>query len=86
MKFKFYRDLLHLLYKSLWYTCLGDFVVVRSISLKQISLHRCLAQGLLIVSLDFPFIMVVVRCGNVKLKCRYGYCIQGRLLCQELYH
>ena len=34
---------------------------------------------------DFPFILVVVRCGNVKRKCRYGYCKQGRLTCQELY-
>ena len=85
MKFKVYIGLLHLLYESLWYTCQGDFVVVNSISLKQISLHRCLAEGLWIASVDFPFILNMVRCGNLKRKCRYGYCKQGRLTCQELY-
>ena len=57
-------------------------MVVSSMSLKQISLHRCLAEGLWIASLDFPFILVVIRCSNVKRKCRYGYCKQGRLPCQ----
>ena len=42
MKFKVCRGLLHLLEESLWYTCKGDFVVVSSISLKQISMHRLL--------------------------------------------
>ena len=42
MKFKVYSGLLHLLYESLRYTC--DFVVLSSISLKQIGLHRCLAE------------------------------------------
>ena len=69
MKMKVYRGLLHLLYESPWYTCLGDFVVVSSISLKQISQHRCLAEGLWIASLEFPFISIVVCCGNVKRKC-----------------
>ena len=47
-------------------------MVVSSISLKQISLHRCLAEGLWIASLDFPFILALVRCGNIKPKCHYG--------------
>ena len=42
-------------------------MVVSSISLKPISLRRCLAEGLWIVSLDFQFILLVVRCGNNRI-------------------
>ena len=82
MKFKVHVGLLHLLIESLRYTCSGNFVVLSSISLKPISLHRCLAEGLWIASFDFQFILLVVRCGKVKRKCRHGYCKQGRLPCQ----
>ena len=39
-------------------------MVVSSISLKQISMHRCLAEGFWTASLDFPFFVVVICCGN----------------------
>ena len=66
MKFKVYMGLLHQLIESLRYTCLGNFVVVSSISLKPISLHRCLAEGLWIASLDFHFIFNLCKCNQLE--------------------